>query len=153
MSTNMSTHPQLIFKASTATNSAHLDIWDDLSRQPFYLLLYLTGVMCFVGCRSISRGMSFIGFSLRFRTYHHLDYTQLIHAVQLGTCKAADARRGNPSVGFRDFHSQVVSRYGWNMNHRKTHTAPPSCPSAPFFEARDVTHKRDIVDSRDTSSL
>ncbi|KIJ90632.1 hypothetical protein K443DRAFT_537450 [Laccaria amethystina LaAM-08-1] len=31
----------------------YLDIWDDLSRQPFYLLLYLTGVTRFYrqGCR------------------------------------------------------------------------------------------------------
>jgi len=39
------------------------------------------------------------------------------------------------------------------MNYRKTHTAPPSCPSTPFFKARDVTHNRDVVDSCDTSSL
>ena len=152
MSTNMSTHPQLTFKASTATNSAHLDIWDDLSRQLFYRLLYLTGVMCFVGCRSISRGMSVIGLSLRFRTYRHLDYTQLIHAVQV----PARLRMHDGVTlqsGFCDFHSQVVSRYRWNTNYRKTHTAPPSCPSAPFFEARDVTHNRDVVDTCDTSGL
>ena len=152
MSINMSTHPQLTFKASTATNLAHLDIWDDLSRQLFYLLLQLTGVMCFVGYRSISRSISFIGFSLPFRTYRHLDYTQLIHAVQVpARLRMHDGV--TPQSGFFDFHSQVVSRYRWNMNYRKTQTAPPSCPSAPFFEARDVTHNRDIVDACDTSGL
>ena len=146
MSTNMSTHPQLTFKASTATNSAHLDIWDNLGWQPFYSLFYLTGVMCFVGCRSLSRSMSFIGFSLRFRPYRHLDYTQLIHAVQVpARLRMHDGV--TPQSGFCDVHTQVVSRYRWTMDYRKTHTAPPSCPSAPFFEARDVTHNRDILDT------
>ena len=107
--------------------------------------------MCFVGCRSISRGMSVVGLSLRFRTYRHLDYTQLIPAVQPARLRMHDGV--TPQSGFCDFHSQVVSRYRWTMNYRKTHTVPLSCPSAPFFEARDVTHNRDVVDSRDTSSL
>jgi hypothetical protein len=58
-----------------------------------------------------------------------------------------------PQSGCWDFHSKVVSRYRWNMSYRKTHTAPPSCPSAPFIEARDVTHNGDVVDSCDTSYL
>ena len=77
----------------------HLNIWDDLSRRPFFLLLYLTGVMPFVGCRSVSRGMSFIGLPLPFHIYRHLDYTpQLIHAVQV-LAREDERQRLTPSVG------------------------------------------------------
>ena len=132
----------------------HLDIWDDLSRQPFYLLLYLTGVIYFAGCRSVCRGMSFIGLPLHFHTYRNLDYTpQFIHAVEVPARLRMYGDGVAPQSGFWDFHNKVVSRYLWHMNCRKTHTAPPSCPSAPFFEAGDITRKRDIVDSCDTSSL
>jgi hypothetical protein len=55
-----------------------------------------------------------------------------------------------PHSGFWHFHGKVASRYRWNMNYQKTHTAPPSCPSAPFFEARDVTHNRDVVVGRNS---
>jgi len=114
----------------------HLDIWDDLSRQPFYLLLYLTGVIPFVGCHSFSRGMSFSDFSPRFRIYYHSDYTP--HAVQVPARLRMYGDGVTLQSGFWDFHSNVVCRR-WNMNYRKTHTAPPNPPSAPF-EARDVTH-------------
>ena len=151
---NTSTSPQLSFRASIQI--PHLDIRDSyLSRQPFYPLLYLTSMMCFISCHTVSRGMSFIDFSLCFHIYHHhLDYTpQLIHAVQVLARLRMYRDSVTPQLGFWDFHSKVVSRYWWNMNYRKTHTARPSCPSTPFFKARDITHNRDIVDSCDISSL
>ncbi|KIJ98049.1 hypothetical protein K443DRAFT_223479 [Laccaria amethystina LaAM-08-1] len=134
MSINTCTHPQLKFKASTATNSdaCCVDIWDDLSRQPFHLLLHSTGVMRFVGCRSVPRT------------------PKLAPRFLVPTSAFSGVPRG---LRFNYWQGCGCTAMASPLSRAVGTSIAKCCASAPFFEARDVTHNRDLVSSCDTSYL
>jgi hypothetical protein len=121
---NDSTHPQLSFKPSTATNSDTTPRYMGSSEPTTVLYISL------LDRRNALHRLSF--FFSRYVVYWFFSTLSHISSLRLYTttytCGSSKVYGDGvtPKSGLWDFHSKAVNRYGWNTNYRKAHTAPPS---------------------------